>query len=149
MEGLRTSDRLRCKSLVKRKARDSVRALESASCDRSRSAATHVCLSAGGSRIGAEPGIRLRSQAPRTCHRRLSCVLCQFRNNSKRASGVSSVALAVTCGTWQTAHRIILMFFPRRARGDGTDKLQGRHRCSGYGGAIKRLGIMTGNTEVR
>jgi hypothetical protein len=33
-------------------------------------------------------------------------ILCQSRNNPKRASGVASVAQPVTCGTWQSADRL-------------------------------------------
>jgi len=74
--------------LSREKQEFSGRALESALLVRSGSAAAYVCLSADGFCIHAGPDIHLLPQA------------------------VASFAQPVICGTWQSAHRVILMFFP-------------------------------------
>src|ERR1700733_15673870 len=78
------------------------------------STVTQLCLSACGS---CSPQNRtsiccLRLRRVRTEDR--VCVLCQSRNKPMGASGVASVAQPVICGTWQPAHRMILMSFHSR-----------------------------------
>jgi hypothetical protein len=58
----------------------------------------------------AEPDIHLLSKTPKSPHRRLSLCSLPVPKQSKRAFGVSSIAQSAICGTWQPAHRIILMF---------------------------------------
>jgi hypothetical protein len=59
----------------------------------------------------AGPDIHLLSKTLKNPHRRLSLCSLPVPKQSKRASGVSSIAQSPTCGTWQPAHRIILMVF--------------------------------------
>ena len=64
--------------------------------------------------LSAEPDIHLLSETPKSPHRRLSLCSLPVPKQTEGASGVASVAQPVTCGTWQPAHRMILMFFASR-----------------------------------
>ena len=61
--------------------------------------------------LSAEPDIHLLSETPKSPHRRLSLCSLPVPKQTEGASGVASVAQPVICGTWQPAHRMILMFF--------------------------------------
>jgi hypothetical protein len=61
--------------------------------------------------LSAEPDIHLLSKTPKSPHRRLSLCSLPVPKQTEGASGVASVAQPVTCGTWQPAHRMILIFF--------------------------------------
>jgi len=59
----------------------------------------------------AEPDIHLQSQAPKSRHRRLSwCSLPVPKQFGESLGSVISFAQSATGGTWQSAHRMILMF---------------------------------------
>ena len=76
----------------------------------------HFGLSADGSCSQAEPDIHLQSETPKSPHRRLSLCSLPVPKQLEESLGVASVARVVTCGTWQSAHRMILMFFPLLGR---------------------------------
>ena len=61
--------------------------------------------------LSAEPDIHLLSETLKSPHRRLSLCSLPVPKQTEGASGVASVAQPVICGTWQPAHRMILMFF--------------------------------------
>jgi hypothetical protein len=83
-----TDDRHPCKSLVKGKARAlRARSGESALLVQSRSAAAHVCLSADGSCIPAEPDIHLLPQAAKSRRRRLSLCSLPVPKQSEESLG--------------------------------------------------------------
>ena len=64
--------------------------------------------------LSAEPDIHLLSETPKSPHRRSSLCSLPVPKQPMGASGVASVAQPVTCGTWQPAHRVILMVFHSR-----------------------------------
>ena len=61
----------------------------------------------------AEPDIHLQSETPKSPHRRLSwCSLPVPKQYEESLQSLYSFAQSAIGGTWQSAHRKILMFFP-------------------------------------
>src|SRR5690349_17316030 len=104
-----TSGRPLCKSLSREKTILLTRATEErAKTNPSEPTARSVCLSALVPAF-AEPDIYLLSKAPWGFHRRLSLCSLPVPKQSEGSLGSSiSFAQSANCGTWQSAHHVIL-----------------------------------------
>ena len=100
-----------CKSVSSEKRTISGRALESALHDVIRTYPYAVVASRLMVPALAEPDIHLLSKTPRSPHRRLSlCSLPVPKQFGESLWSLMSFAQSPTGGTWQPAHRMILMF---------------------------------------
>ena len=100
-----------CKSKSTKKHRISWRAPEGALRDLIRTSPYAVFASRLMVPALAEPDIHLLSKAPRSPHRRLSlCSLPVPKQFVESLRSLISFAQSPTSGTWQPAHRMILMF---------------------------------------